>query len=189
MTQATTELKPVAEFTRDAWTSLYERYSTRVWRFAARLIGSDSSAVADVVQETFLAAARNFEQFDESRGTHWSWLTGITHRQVAMHWRRAARNRAEPVAEEASSADATTVPLESAETAAIVRRVLAELPADSAALLTGKYCEGFTIVELREQLGGTTEGTRSKLARARREFRMRYEKAGGTAAADSLREL
>jgi len=189
VTQATTELKPVAESTRDAWTSLYERYSTRAWRFAARLIGSDSSAVADVVQETFLAAARNFEQFDESRGTHWSWLTGIAHRQVALHWRRAARNRAEPVGEEASSADATTAPLESAETAAIVRRVLAELPADSTALLTGKYCEGFTIVELREQLGGSTEGIRSKLARARREFRTRYEKAGGTAAADSLSEL
>lgn len=189
MTQAPTELKPVTESTRDVWTSLYERYSTRVWRFAARLIGSDSSAVADVVQETFLAAARNFEQFDESRGTHWSWLVGIAHRQVALHWRRVVRNRAAPVDEEASSADATTAPLESAETAEIVRRVLAELPADTAALLTGKYCEGFTIVELREQLGGSTEGVRSKLARARREFRMRYEKAGGTATADSLRPL
>lgn len=106
-----------------------------------------------------------------------------------MHWRRVTRNHTEPEVEKTSSADATTAPLESAETAAIVRRVLAELPADSAALLTGKYCEGFTIVELREQLGGSTEGVRSKLARARRDFRMRYEKAGGTATADSLKEI
>ncbi|MBC8289107.1 MAG: sigma-70 family RNA polymerase sigma factor [Planctomycetes bacterium] len=191
VTNATTEPESVAERTRDAWASLYDQYSTRVWRYVARLIGSDSSAVADAVQETFLAAARNFEQFDESRGTHWAWLTGIAHRQAALHWRRTHRERSRDAntVKEATSREATTAPLEQAETVAVVRRVLAELPSDSAALLTGKYCEGFSVAELVEQLGGTTEGVRSKLARARRDFRARYEKAGGEAQADSLRNI
>ena len=34
---------------RDAWAALYEHYSVAVWKLTARLIGSDSAGVADVV--------------------------------------------------------------------------------------------------------------------------------------------
>lgn len=195
MTNAITELDSVAESTRDAWSSLYDEYSAGVWRFVARLIGADSAAVADAVQETFLAAARNFEQFDADRGTHWAWLTGIAHRQAALHWRKVNRDRGPAGLVEAASeaaattADATTSPLERGETVSRVRLVLAELPPESAAILTGKYCDGLSIAELVEQMGGTTEGIRSRLARARREFRTRYEKAGGEAEAEPLRNI
>ena len=154
----------------------------RVWRYVARVIGADADAVADAVQETFLAAARNFDQFDPQRGSAWAWLTGIAHRQAALHWRRIGRDRihqAGPSIEEAFTEDPTTSPLELAETVNIVRRVLAELPHDSAALLAGKYCDGCSIAELVEQFGGTTEGVRSKLARARRDFKNRYKNASG----------
>jgi RNA polymerase sigma-70 factor (ECF subfamily) len=153
-----------------------------VWLYVARIIGADADAVADAVQETFLAAARNFEQFDPKRGSKWAWLTGIAHRQAALHWRRVGRDRidqAGPSVAEASTEDSTSSPLEQAETANIVRRVLAELASDSAAVLTGKYCDGYSVTELVEQFGGTTEGVRSKLARARRDFKHRYEKASG----------
>jgi RNA polymerase sigma-70 factor, ECF subfamily len=182
VTNGPTEPQFVAESRRDAWATLYTQYSVRVWRYVARIIGADSDAVADAVQETFLAAARNFEQFDPERGSTWAWLTGIAHRQAALHWRRVGRDRIDPAGpsvEAASTEDSTTSPLEQAESVNIVRRVLAELPSDSAAVLAGKYCDGNSVAELVEQFGGTTEGVRSKLARARRDFKNRYEKACG----------
>ena len=43
----------------DAWRGLYDAYAQPVWRVVARLMGPTSADVADVVQETFLAAARS----------------------------------------------------------------------------------------------------------------------------------
>ena len=66
-------------------------YSVDVWRYVARLLGPDAAAVGDVVQETFLEAARSARNFDPSRGTLWSWLVGIAHHRVSAHWRQANR--------------------------------------------------------------------------------------------------
>lgn len=38
-----------------AWTVFFDTYSPRDWTYVARLIGADRHAVADVVQEMFIA--------------------------------------------------------------------------------------------------------------------------------------
>ena len=43
----------------DAWFALYDAYCRQVWNHVARLMGPHSADIADVVQETFLAAARS----------------------------------------------------------------------------------------------------------------------------------
>ena len=70
---------------RRAWLQLYEVYAESIWRNVVRLIGNDSATVADVVQETFLAAARSARNFDPCRGTLWIWLWTIARRQIALH--------------------------------------------------------------------------------------------------------
>ena len=59
----------------------------------------------------------------------------------------------------------------------LIRRLLLEMDGDYAAVLTAKYIEGLSIVEIVELFGGTTESIRSRLARARKDFRQRYERA------------
>lgn len=193
MTHSLVDSKSVAETRCDDWRTLFEEYSVDVWRYVANIIGSDGEAVGDAVQETFMSAARAFDQFDPARGTARSWLIGIAHREVAKHWRRVARHRINssgPPVEEASASDDANAWLEQAETVELVCRVLSELPADSAAILTGKYCEEFTVAELVQQYGGTVEGVRSKLARARRDFKTKYETAsGGDVPWGSLQQL
>ncbi len=191
MTSVLPESETVAAESHDDWGTLYDTYSVRVWRYVASIIGSDSNAVGDAVQETFLAAARAFDQFDASRGTVWAWLTGIAHREVAAHWRRIRRQRLQAgQVEQAADEGEQRSRLEQAETVEIVRRILAEMSPDSVAILTGKYCEELSVAELVEQLGGTTEGIRSKLARARREFRQRLEReAPGAVPWSPLREM
>jgi len=51
----------------DAWQALYDAYAERVWRGVARLLGPHSTDVADVVQETMMAAARSAATFDAAR--------------------------------------------------------------------------------------------------------------------------
>ena len=164
---------------REAWTALYRGYSADVWRYVARLIGPRSADVADIVQETFLAAARSARNFDATQGTLWSWLAGIAHRQTALAGRRAVRaGRIVQLAEagcidvrDVWNAPLTTVDLmEQQELAEIVRWVLSELAPDYAGLLAGKYLDDASLEELSQQWGGTVEAMKSKLARARREF-------------------
>jgi len=73
---------------RQAWLQLYEAYAEPVWRNISRLTGGDSAAVADIVQETFLAAARSARNFRPDRGTLWVWLWTIARRQVALYYRK-----------------------------------------------------------------------------------------------------
>ncbi len=167
---------------------LYDAYSADVWRYVARLLGSDPAAVADVVQETFIEAARSAVKFDASRGTLWTWLTGIAHHRVAAHWRQAQkmaslRSLVERRADEVRHwLDATESDGEASrqndpvELAALVRATLAELPADYAALLMAKYMDDRDLAGLSAESGATVEAVKSKLARARREFRAKFDR-------------
>ncbi|HKD38079.1 MAG TPA: sigma-70 family RNA polymerase sigma factor [Pirellulales bacterium] len=185
--QQTAVAAGLREGSREAWAWLYDAYSTDVWRYVARLLGPDSAAVADAVQETFLEAARSARRFDPSRGSLWGWLTGIAHHRVAAYWRQAQRAAAlKRLAESegaaiqrwlnadaAGTADRAALQLEVNE---LVRAVLAELPADYAALLAGKYIDERSLEQLTRQFGGSVEAVKSKLARARREFRAKFER-------------
>ncbi|MDP1797504.1 MAG: sigma-70 family RNA polymerase sigma factor [Planctomycetaceae bacterium] len=174
---------------REAWSALYRGYSADVWRYVARLVGPQSADVADVVQETLLAAARSARQFDVSKGTLWSWLAGIAHRQAALANRRAHRaTRVVALAESGAAVFRTLCETDLAvdaiwerqELVEIVRWLLAEMSPEYAGLLTGKYLDEASIEDLSQQWGGSIEATKSKLARARREFREQFERVTRT---------
>ena len=180
---------------REAWAALYENYSVAVWRYVARLLAGDAAGVADVVQEVFVAAAQSAVRFDPDRGTLWGWLIGIAHRQAALYCRKAERmHRWKKLAAAGAGEfrrwlDTSESPSEIGERrelADLVRGVLTELPADYAVLLTAKYLDERSIEELSQQLGGSIEAIKSKLARARREFRATFEKLVGTDQTASL---
>lgn len=170
----------------EAWRALYDAHAERVWRCAARLIGGNAADVADVVQETFLAAARSAGTYDPSRGPLWVWLWGIARRHVALHFRKQQRHDRLRQAEAWLAAcngellgnreEAPPELLEAAELATLVRVTLTELPADYESLLTAKYLEGASVETIASQEQSTSTAVRSKLARARQAFREAFEK-------------
>jgi RNA polymerase sigma-70 factor (ECF subfamily) len=173
---------------RDAWATLYENYSVDVWRYAARLLGPDAAAVADVVQESFLEAAASARKFDPTRGSIWSWLTGIVHHRVSAHWRQSARmSRLRQVAASVwpdaqnpqNNGQQGETAIRQREVADSVRVVLSRLPAEYAALLTAKYLDDRSLLELAGEWSSSVEAIKSKLARARREFRTTFERLAG----------
>ncbi|WP_417850194.1 RNA polymerase sigma factor [Thalassoglobus sp.] len=171
---------------RLAWGQLYDEYSESLWKYVSRIIGNDAESVAEVVQESFLAAARGARTFDETKGSLWAWLTGIAHRQSFAWFRKRSRNQKisrgdvqRRIRSGQQEQDKTTAPvqiLEDLEQAEVVRAALSELSTEYAFLLTSKYMDRLTIDEIQHHLGGTSDSIRSKLRRARAEFRTVFER-------------
>ncbi len=168
----------------EAWHALYETHARPVWISVARWMGPDSADVADVVQETFLAAARSARNYDPARGSLGHWLLGIARNHVALHYRSEQRQQRLQQAQQWLAAsdgrllrwldqrdDAPWEALASAELATLVRRALTELPPDYESLLTAKYLDGRSVDEIAAAERSSTTAIRSKLARARRAFR------------------
>jgi RNA polymerase sigma-70 factor (ECF subfamily) len=185
----------------DAWRSIYDAYAQPVWNLVGRLMGGASADVADVVQETFLAAARSVRSFDPARGSLWIWLCGIARRHVALHYRKQnqqrrvveARNRLgiQPgngmVNEggENRRGDAGDA-LETAELALLVRAALTELSDEHGAILTARYLDDCSVEQLADAERCTSTAIRSRLARARQAFRERFTRLSGGSADDRV---
>lgn len=170
---------------RDSWTALYQGYSQDIWRYVARLVGSANEDVADVVQETFLAAARSARRYDAERGTLWAWLTGIAHHRISIYWRQVnkqarllqlAESRADQLHRWTESSDVTLEIWETRELADLVRATLASMSSEYASLLTAKYLDEQSLEAMTNWHGGSVDAMKSKLARARREFRVKFER-------------
>ena len=161
---------------QEAWDALCRQYSDRLWKTIARLIGRDSDSVADVFQETMLALAKASSSLAEDTKI-WPWLSKVAHNQSALFWRKHYRRRE-------STAEVDDVPSKSdafaelarSEASNTIRDLLNDMNAEYVALLTSKYIDDMSIEEIVLEFGGSSESVRSKLARARRDFRQRYQR-------------
>jgi RNA polymerase sigma-70 factor (ECF subfamily) len=181
--------KGLQEGNRQAWLQLYEAYAEHVWKNIARLMGSDSAVVSDVVQETFMAAARSAKNFDPDRGSLWAWLWTIANRQVALYYRKQKSN---PVLTQAQNwwtaldgeklgwidakAEAPPDILQSRQLTTLIRCALSKLPGEYQTLLLAKYVDSRPADRIAEQMGCSPVAVRSKLARARKAFRKAFKK-------------
>ncbi|MFP4416211.1 MAG: RNA polymerase sigma factor [Chitinivibrionales bacterium] len=69
------------------FSELYDKYRNRVFAFLVRMTGNKELA-EDLLQETFLAALRNANQFDRNR-SFLSWVFGIAHKRTIDYFRHA----------------------------------------------------------------------------------------------------
>lgn len=177
------------EGNRQAWLRLYEAYAEIVWKNIARLMGNDSAAVADIVQETFLAAARSASNFDSNRGSLWVWLWTIANRQVALYHRKQksdtvlAKSRrwwtsldGEKLDWIDAKTDAPPDILQSRQLATLIRYALSELSPEYQTLLLAKYVDSLPVDTIAEQMNCSSVAIRSKLARARKAFQKAFRK-------------
>ena len=67
------------------FTGLYNQYKNRVFGFLVRMT-SDREIAEDLLQDTFLAAMRNANQFDRNRN-FLSWIFGIAHKRTIDYFR------------------------------------------------------------------------------------------------------
>jgi RNA polymerase sigma-70 factor (ECF subfamily) len=173
----------------DAWQAFYDAYAERLWLWVARQVGPQTADVADVVQETLMAAARSTASFNPELGTPWSWLVGIGRNHIALHFRKQERRRRLTQAAHClhtangqalewleGREPAPAALLATSEMATLVRATLADLPADYGTLLAARYLDDTPVDELADREQCTTVALRSKLARARRAFRDAFKR-------------
>jgi RNA polymerase sigma-70 factor (ECF subfamily) len=69
-----------------AWDVLFRRYQLPLYVYVFELVHNEQTSL-DVVQETFIAAARHLGGLRED-GKFGSWLFGIAHQKCIQHWRK-----------------------------------------------------------------------------------------------------
>jgi RNA polymerase sigma-70 factor, ECF subfamily len=174
----------------EAWCALYDAFAPSIWQSVARWLGPRHAEIADIVQETFMAAARGARQYEHSRGSLATWLSGIARNKIALYFRREKRHEIGTDPDGAVTAarllswlenqqDDPPAALQAAELAGLVRATLTALPADYEALLVAKYIDGVSVDELAAAEQSTPVAVRSKLARARQAFREHFVKTTG----------
>jgi RNA polymerase sigma-70 factor (ECF subfamily) len=70
----------------EAWDALFRRYQLPLYVYVFELVHNDQASL-DIVQETFIAAARHIGGLRED-DKFGSWLFGIAHQKVIQHWRK-----------------------------------------------------------------------------------------------------
>jgi len=67
------------------FSQLYEKYKNRVFGFLLRMTG-DRERAEDLMQDSFIAALRNADQFDRNR-SFLSWIFGSAHKRTIDYFR------------------------------------------------------------------------------------------------------
>ena len=156
----------------DAFLSIYTRHRVAMYRFACRLLRSESAA-EDVTHDCFLSLFKNPERFDPSRGTSLrTYLFAAVHNLAMKHFRRAGQ---EAWTDEATPPEEPRTPdaeeplsrLIEAELSATVRAAVESLPALQREVLILFEFEELSLSEIAVVLDAEVNTVKSRLARAR----------------------
>jgi RNA polymerase sigma-70 factor (ECF subfamily) len=127
--QATSDevlLRHIARGDKQAMHVLFARYNVRIYRFIARLVGSD--AAEDLVSDVFLDVWRKAGQF-EGRAQVSTWLLAIARYKAMSQLRSRTTDQLDDEMAEAieDSADNPDVVVEKKDTSELLRKCLTQL--------------------------------------------------------------
>lgn len=156
---------------RAAFEQIYRRFERPVFALALRICG-EREAAADVLQDTMLKVIARIGDFRGRGGSpFWGWLRQIAVNEALMHLRRGRRQAGELPADGHEPADEQALPPPAAADAALLQRVLAQLPANTRGVLWLYHAEGYTHEEIAALMQRTPSFSKSQLARGTRRLR------------------
>jgi len=155
----------VARGDEQAFRALYRRHSPRVFQFVLRMVGGDVAEAEDVLQETWLRAARSLGGF-RWESAFSSWISGIALNRV----RELARKKKRSLVEVEGEWEMPVLPSDPVRKIDL-ERAMALLPPGFRTVLVLHDVEGFTHQEIGERLGITDGTSKSQLHGARKAMR------------------
>jgi RNA polymerase sigma-70 factor (ECF subfamily) len=181
-----------------AFSTFFNDYFPRIYRFALPRVNRDADLAKDVVQGTLIKAVRGLKGF-RGDSALFTWLCQICRREIVDQLRKQRRRSDQVVliddspeiraVLESIEAPSSTEPMsrqDAAELQRIVHAVLDRLPSRYGEALELKYIEGRSVEEIGDRLGIGHTAAQSLLARARVAFRDGMEAVFGAAAGDVL---
>jgi RNA polymerase sigma-70 factor (ECF subfamily) len=148
--------------------ALFDAHYKRLFRLARRLV-RDPDDPADVVQETFLRAARAPHRVPPGAASEEAWLVRVLINVCKDSWRHAAVRVKAAAAGHVRAADAVN-PEPALLAHSMVWQALDRLPARRRAVLVLYELDGTPIPEIARLIGVTPVTVRWHLMRARREL-------------------
>jgi len=156
-----------------AFEALVCRWQKRLWQYACRLTGSPEAAW-DVTQESWLGVVRGIRRLNDPARLR-PWLYRIVTNKANDWIRSAAEARTPPAVVRLVSADGPT----DVDVSADLQGVLRRLPVHSRVVLTLYYFEGLGLSEVAGVLKIPAGTVKSRLHRARNEFKELWQQSAG----------
>jgi RNA polymerase sigma-70 factor (ECF subfamily) len=173
-----------------ACAALMRRYNQRLYR-AIRSVLKTGSDVEDTMQDTYLAALRNLDQY-EGRAPFGTWLLKIGTNAALARMRQRMRvmqlddlpdlDDLEPMLDLAAhTAGTPEQQVSNSEIGAIVEEAIDRLPYDYRQVFTLRMIEGLDTTEAAEVLGLGEDAVRQRLHRAREMLQIDIQGQAGSA--------
>ena len=156
---------------------LFDVHHQRLYRLARRLSGSSEDA-RDVVQETFLRAARSPGSVPDGAPNEEAWLVRVLINICRDRWRRIAVQRHSARFREVSDPGQPNDPEPAFIARTLVQQALAVLPPRRRAILVMYELEGMPIPSIARMLGVAAVTVRWHLSIGRREMAKAVESGG-----------
>ncbi|HXW08725.1 MAG TPA: RNA polymerase sigma factor [Vicinamibacterales bacterium] len=153
----------------DRLACLFDAHHQRLFRLARRLAGSSEDA-RDLVQETFLRAARAPGSVPDDRPNQEAWLVRVLVNISRDRWRRIAVHRQSVLAGRVTTGHASGDPESALLARSLVQQALAQLPPRRRAIVVMYELEGATIPAIARLLGVAPVTVRWHLSTGRREM-------------------
>ncbi|MGH9568020.1 MAG: sigma-70 family RNA polymerase sigma factor [Candidatus Angelobacter sp.] len=170
----------------EAFSELVQRYDRNIFRIAQHITHNEEDA-EDVVQNAFLKAYQNLEQF-QGNSKFYTWLVRIAVNEALMRLRKRRNDRTVSLDEDMETEEGT-MPREVAdwspnpeqiygqsELGDILKKTIQGLPPGFRTVFALRDIEGLSTEETAEMLGLSVPAVKSRLLRARLQLRERLAK-------------
>ena len=166
---------------RKATAEFVSRYADQVYRYVFARLVPRTDLVEDLVQDTFLAAWEHLASF-RSESSLEAWLLGIARHKVEDHYRTHLRAPLSLQEEPEDSDEWSVIPdwdqkLDEERIRERTLRVLTGLPEPYRLALLWRYWEKCPAHEMAARTGKTEKSIERLLARARHQFRRKWQDA------------
>ncbi len=158
---------------RGAGAALFDHVFDRLYRQVCARLGGDHATAEDIVSETLLAGLRGLPAF-RGEASLATWFLQIASRKIADHKRQRAATLIGGDGELESLLGEPRLPQDSAldrlvdeETRLLVRKALESLPNRHKIILTWKYFDESSVVDVALRLEVSPKAAERRLARAR----------------------
>ena len=151
---------------------LYDRYHSRLMRYALVVSRGDEAAAVEAVQNAFLKAVRSLRPLADDEAL-WAWLARACRTSAADAGRRARRYTAALARLTAFFSSPSEPPPEDTEALwhHALEVALTELDAGSRALLEARYEQRLPLADIAAECGSSERGIEGRLARLREKLR------------------
>jgi RNA polymerase sigma-70 factor, ECF subfamily len=167
----------------EAFSQLVNRYDRNIFRIAQHITHNEEDA-QDVVQDAFLKAYQNLDQFQEN-SKFYTWLVRIAVNEALMRLRKRRTDRTVSLDEDVETEEGS-MPREVAdwspnpeqlygqsELGDILKKTIQGLPPGFRTVFVLRDVEGLSTEETAEMLGLSVPAVKSRLLRARLQLRER----------------